>query len=531
MELWCFSPADGNHLNLRAAPHLDASGSGHALAPGDRFEVVEKVQGNDEVTFLRLRDGRGWAFDGKPSSSIWGWLPFASGSQKMVLCSPVHPPVPPVLGTGAAAAGAFVGRQGTTPSIFASRFPTAQSEPVQPETPEMGVGLLGRTAPPVLQNLHEHSNKGTRPAAPSVLPTANGASAATKKSANDKPKLHVRVECAHDLRNMDFGAFFGNKSDPYVVVRFGAEEKKTPVIDDNLDPVWHEGREFTFTIPEEPPTLIELEVFNSNTFVDDTLGKTSIAFSTIPATGQWLHRRDPLVGKSMVTPAQGELQYEVMLDAKASSGRHGPAARGSTARAVGPGMPAPPPEDMEPGAYKVTMSTAVYRTSTKCTDRDVVAHVEQGQQVQVEEVMNCLSEERVRGLISEPRGWIPLMDTRDGFRWVQQIVRQKYLVDNSWLKSPCGGLAYRFSKEVKNKDERPGEQGGAPWSSVVVGEDQGDGWLKVADGRLLPMNIQGVPVLKALDDGRGVDRTTAQAEDELDRLYRELNRRMEGVKG
>ena len=33
VELWCFSPADGNHLNLRAAPHLDASGSGHALVP------------------------------------------------------------------------------------------------------------------------------------------------------------------------------------------------------------------------------------------------------------------------------------------------------------------------------------------------------------------------------------------------------------------------------------------------------------------------------------------------------------------
>lgn len=46
----------------------------------------------------------------------------------------------------------------------------------------------------------------------------------------------------------------------------------------------------------------------------DTLGKTSIAFSTIPATGQWLHRRDALVGKSMVTPAQGELEYEVMID-------------------------------------------------------------------------------------------------------------------------------------------------------------------------------------------------------------------------
>lgn len=301
--------------------------------------------------------------------------------------------------------------------------------------------------------------------------------------------------------------------------------KKTPVIDDDLDPVWQVGNDFKFIVPDEPPALIELEVFNSNTFVDDTLGKTSIAFSTIPATGQWLHRRDALVGKSMVTPAQGELEYEVMLESTASSN-----SRGRSVRTTGPGMPAPPPEDMEPGPYKVTTGTAVYRTSTKCTDRDVVAHVEQGQHIQVEEVMNCLSEERVRGLISEPRGWIPLMDTRDGFRWVQQIVRRKYLVDNTWLKSPCGGLAYRFSKEVQNKDERPGEQGGAPWKSVVLGEDLGDGWLKVADGRLLPMNIQGVPVLKPLDDGRGVDHETAQAEDELDRLYRELNRRMEGVK-
>ena len=67
----------------------------------------------------------------------------------MVLCSPVHPTVPPAPSAagaaGAAGAGGFVGRQRTTPSIFASRFPTAQSEPVQPETPEMGVGLLGRT--------------------------------------------------------------------------------------------------------------------------------------------------------------------------------------------------------------------------------------------------------------------------------------------------------------------------------------------------------------------------------------------------
>ena len=35
--------------------------------------------------------------------------------------------------------------------------------------------------------------------------------------------------------------------------------------------------------------------------------------------------------------------------------------------------------------------------------------------------------------------------------------------------------------------------------------------------------LPGVPVLKALDDGRGVDRTTAQAEDELDRRGAAMN--------
>ncbi len=79
-----------------------------------------------QVTFLRLRDGRGWAFDSKPTSSSWGWLSFASGSEKMILCSPVTPTMPaPLTSPG-------------RPSIFASRFPT---EPVA--TPEP-VGLLGR---------------------------------------------------------------------------------------------------------------------------------------------------------------------------------------------------------------------------------------------------------------------------------------------------------------------------------------------------------------------------------------------------
>lgn len=78
-----------------------------------------------QVTFLRLRDGRGWAFDAKPTSSSWGWLSFASGSEKMILCSPVTSMSAPLTSPG-------------RPSIFASRFPT---EPVATPDP---VGLLGR---------------------------------------------------------------------------------------------------------------------------------------------------------------------------------------------------------------------------------------------------------------------------------------------------------------------------------------------------------------------------------------------------
>lgn len=37
----------------------------------------------------------------------------------------------------------------------------------------------------------------------------------------------------------------------------------------------------------------------------DSLGKTSIVFSTLKPDGRWLHRRDPLLGKSMVAPAEG----------------------------------------------------------------------------------------------------------------------------------------------------------------------------------------------------------------------------------
>merc|ERR1712032_1726358 len=39
---------------------------GATLAFGEQFLVSQEVRGADGVTFLRLSDGRGWAFDRKP---------------------------------------------------------------------------------------------------------------------------------------------------------------------------------------------------------------------------------------------------------------------------------------------------------------------------------------------------------------------------------------------------------------------------------------------------------------------------------
>ena len=61
-------------------------------------------------------------------------------------------------------------------------------------------------------------------------------------------KKHVLVICIHrarKLKAMD-SAFFGKgSSDPYVVVRFGEEQRKTAIISQNLNPCWEE----IFTIP------------------------------------------------------------------------------------------------------------------------------------------------------------------------------------------------------------------------------------------------------------------------------------------
>jgi hypothetical protein len=69
-------------------------------------------------------------------------------------------------------------------------------------------------------------------------------------------------------------------------------------------------------------------------------------------------------------------------------------------------------------------------------------------------------------------------------------VGDEYLLDNSQLHSSASYIAYRFSKNMEDKDESRI----AAYGSVVHGVDQGDGWLQVGN-QYLPMVIRGVKVL------------------------------------
>eukprot|EP00930_Biecheleria_cincta_P055085 TRINITY_DN41453_c0_g1_i1.p1 TRINITY_DN41453_c0_g1~~TRINITY_DN41453_c0_g1_i1.p1 ORF type:complete len:810 (-),score=184.70 TRINITY_DN41453_c0_g1_i1:24-2453(-) len=64
LPLWRYvAPERQETLQLRAEPAVDCQLSGSTLQPGEVFRVSEELPGKSGVLFLRLADGRGWAFD------------------------------------------------------------------------------------------------------------------------------------------------------------------------------------------------------------------------------------------------------------------------------------------------------------------------------------------------------------------------------------------------------------------------------------------------------------------------------------
>jgi hypothetical protein len=62
---WVYEPSSDTPFIIRSEPIIDGPQTSHLLVIGERFEVALELQIGD-ITFLKLADGRGWAFDCKP---------------------------------------------------------------------------------------------------------------------------------------------------------------------------------------------------------------------------------------------------------------------------------------------------------------------------------------------------------------------------------------------------------------------------------------------------------------------------------
>lgn len=110
------------------------------------------------------------------------------------------------------------------------------------------------------------------------------------RAKNKNGKLAISVISCSNLPDCDLaGIGFGNKSDPYVIVKVGmdGEPQKTKAVAGKLNPVFPKGTS-TFTFDVEDPTKrrIFFEVMDKDTFTkDDLIGKASIKLTSGQANG------------------------------------------------------------------------------------------------------------------------------------------------------------------------------------------------------------------------------------------------------
>ena len=144
----------------------------------------------------------------------------------------------------------------------------------------------------------ERSRKGSREGDRSGPMDPNG----RRKASTDPDSLHgllpdgsipegtavISVVKARGLAKADMVG----KSDPYVVLEYGKQKKKSPVINNTLEPQWDFAAEFK--IPEKNEEVLNLEVFDSDRIgKDKSLGKLSLPLVDVLAMdgqdGRWFH--------------------------------------------------------------------------------------------------------------------------------------------------------------------------------------------------------------------------------------------------
>jgi len=68
--MWRHVPRDQCDMGIRASPRINGKKTGKSLAPGVEFLVAEELRGDDGILYLKLADGRGWVFEGRPGVSL-----------------------------------------------------------------------------------------------------------------------------------------------------------------------------------------------------------------------------------------------------------------------------------------------------------------------------------------------------------------------------------------------------------------------------------------------------------------------------
>jgi len=118
--------------------------------------------------------------------------------------------------------------------------------------------------------------------------------------------LVMRVLGAYNLKNRDSG-IFGDVSDPFVAVKIGELEKRTPTIRNNLNPKWNVENEFVFRFEGVEEAVLEMEVVNDGK-IKNTLGTATVHMKMLSA-GVRHKFREKLVNAW----DEGEIEFELKL--------------------------------------------------------------------------------------------------------------------------------------------------------------------------------------------------------------------------
>jgi len=125
--------------------------------------------------------------------------------------------------------------------------------------------------------------------------------------------VNLKIIRAYNLIDRDWG--FG-VSDPYVKARIGVGQvQKTPVIDNNLNPIWTTDNEFTFHIADDELHQVVMEVMDQEWWREDrSMGTLFWNLDDLPSGVPQLRR------ERLQDGGQGELEFEILLVAPPAQG-------------------------------------------------------------------------------------------------------------------------------------------------------------------------------------------------------------------